>query len=162
VHDIDSVHFVTGRGVVEVMALGANRGDEIFEQCGDVDTGAAMLTMDDGTLALISVTRYNGAGYDVRLEVLGSKDSIVAGLDDRTPLGRAEGGGNGRVYAGFQERFADAYAAELRAFIDLAAGRIDSPCTPDEALQALYVAEACERSRRDGRAVRLDSVRAGG
>jgi myo-inositol 2-dehydrogenase/D-chiro-inositol 1-dehydrogenase len=162
VHDIDSVHFVTGRGVVEVMALGANRGDEIFEQCGDVDTGAAMLTMDDGTLALISVTRYNGAGYDVRLEVLGSKDSIVAGLDDRTPLGRAEGGGNGRVYAGFQERFADAYAAELRAFIDLAAGRIDSPCTPDEALQALYVAEACERSRRDGRAVRLDRVRAGG
>ncbi|HEV7936248.1 MAG TPA: Gfo/Idh/MocA family oxidoreductase [Actinomadura sp.] len=161
VHDIDGIHFVTGRQVVEVTALGANRGDEVFRLCGDVDTGAALLTLDDGTLALISVSRYNGAGYDVRLEVLGSKDSVVAGLDDRTPLSPLDGGGSGRFYGSFQERFAAAYTAELRAFIDLAAGRAESPCTAEEALEALYVAEACELSRREGRVVGVDEVRAG-
>jgi predicted dehydrogenase len=162
VHDIDSIRFVTGHEVVEVMAVGANRGDEIFRECGDADTAAAVLTLDDGTLALISVSRYNAAGYDARLEVLGSKDSIVAGLDERTPLTRAQGGGGGHAYGSFKERFADAYAAELRAFTDLVAGRIESPCTPEEALEAFYVAEACERSRRESAAVRVDDVRAGG
>jgi predicted dehydrogenase len=161
VHDIDSIRFVTGREVVEVMAVGANRGDEVFRECGDADTAAAMLTLDDGTLALVSASRYNGAGYDVRLEVLGSKDGIVAGMDERTPLTRAEESGSGNAYASFQERFADAYAAELRAFTELVAGRIDNPCTPEEALEAFYVAEACERSRRGGAAVRVAAVRAG-
>jgi myo-inositol 2-dehydrogenase/D-chiro-inositol 1-dehydrogenase len=161
VHDIDSIRFVTGHDVVEVMAVGANRGDEIFVDCGDADTAAALLTLDDGTLAVISVSRYNAAGYDVRLEVLGSKDSLVAGLDERTPLARAEGGGNGPVYGSFQERFAGAYAAELRAFTEMVAGRAESPCTPEQALEAFYVAEACERSRREGAAVRVDEVRAG-
>ncbi|MBC6461066.1 Gfo/Idh/MocA family oxidoreductase [Actinomadura sp. HBU206391] len=163
VHDIDSIRFVTGHEVVEAMAVGANRGDEIFRECGDADTAAAVLTLDDGTLALISASRYNGAGYDARLEVLGSKDSVVAGLDERTPLTRAQDGvGAGHVYGSFQERFAGAYAAELRAFTDLVAGRIESPCTPEEALEAFYVAEACERSRREGAAVRIDEVRVGG
>jgi myo-inositol 2-dehydrogenase / D-chiro-inositol 1-dehydrogenase len=162
VHDIDSVRFVTGREVVQVMAVGANRGDAFFAECGDVDTAASVLTLDDGTIAVTSATRYNAAGYDVRLEVFGSKDSLVAGLDDRTPLSPAEGGGSGNAYGNFQERFADAYAAELRAFTELVAGRIESPCTPEEALEAFIVAEACERSRRQGAAVRVDGVRAGG
>ncbi|GAA2107332.1 Gfo/Idh/MocA family protein [Actinomadura alba] len=159
VHDIDSIRFVTGHEVVEVMAVGANRGDEIFRESGDADTAAAVLTLDDGTLALISASRYNAAGYDARLEVLGSKDSIVAGLDERTPLTRAQETGGGNVYGSFQERFADAYAAELRAFTELVAGRIENPCTPEEALEAFYVAEACERSRREGAAVRVAAVR---
>jgi myo-inositol 2-dehydrogenase/D-chiro-inositol 1-dehydrogenase len=55
VHDFDSIRWVTGREVVEVYATGANRGDELFTRAGDVDTSAAVLTMDDGTLALRSV-----------------------------------------------------------------------------------------------------------
>jgi myo-inositol 2-dehydrogenase/D-chiro-inositol 1-dehydrogenase len=39
------------------------------------------------------------------------------------------------------------------------AGQSDSPCPPEEALEAFYVAEACERSRREGRAVTIEEVR---
>lgn len=185
VHDIDAIRFVTGREVERVLAAGANRGDEIFSRHDDVDTAAAVLTLDDGTLATISATRYNGAGYDVRLEVFGSKDSVVAGLDDRTPLtplaapvpysrsgdgptpagpygGSGEGVAPAGPYGGFLERFADAYDAELRAFIDLAAGRRDNPCPPEEALEAFYVAEACEVSRHEGRPVTVAEIRAKG
>ncbi|MCW2886140.1 MAG: dehydrogenase, partial [Streptosporangiaceae bacterium] len=44
VHDFDAVRFVTGREVVQAVAAGANRGDEIFRECDDVDTATAVLT----------------------------------------------------------------------------------------------------------------------
>lgn len=161
VHDIDAIRFVTGREIASVMATGANKGEEYFTRHGDVDTGAALLTLDDGTLAVVSQTRYNGAGYDVRLEALGSKDSVAAGLDDRTPLTPADGvdARPGQPYAGFLERFAAAYEAELATFVRVVAGRATSPCPPAAALEAFYVAEACERSRRDGRSVSIEEVR---
>ncbi|MBX6768512.1 MAG: Gfo/Idh/MocA family oxidoreductase [Actinomadura rubrobrunea] len=160
IHDLDSIRFVTGREVVRVAAVGANRGDEVFRRHGDVDTGAALLTLDDGTLCLVAATRYNAAGYDVRLELYGSKDSVVAGLDERTPATGLPGGASPRrPYSGFLERFSDAYDAELRAFLDLVAGRRGNPCPPEEALEALYLAEACDLARRENRVVDVAEVR---
>jgi myo-inositol 2-dehydrogenase/D-chiro-inositol 1-dehydrogenase len=162
VHDFDAIRWVTGREVAEVYAVGANRGASFFREAGDVDTAAALLTLDDGTLGLVSGTRYNAAGYDVRLEVLGSLADLVAGLDDRVPLWSAEPGVSwpeGPAYPGFMERFASAYQAELAVFVDVAAGRVPSPCTVADALEAFYVAEACELSRREHRPVALGEVR---
>jgi myo-inositol 2-dehydrogenase/D-chiro-inositol 1-dehydrogenase len=160
VHDFDIVRWVTGREVVEVYATGSNRGEDFFARFGDVDTGSALLTLDDGTLVQVAGTRYNPAGYDVRLELLGSADSISVGLDDRLPLRSAEPGVSfpaGPAYPNFMERFRPAYAAELSAFLDVAAGRAASPCTVDDALAAFVIAEACELSRAEHRAVRVDS-----
>ncbi|NDU75474.1 Gfo/Idh/MocA family oxidoreductase [Actinomadura sp. DSM 109109] len=160
IHDLDLIRFVTGREVVRVMALGANRGDDFFREAGDVDTGSALLVLDDGTLGQVSATRYNAAGYDARLELFGSKDSVVAGLDDRTPATALPDGDQPRAaYGGFMERFSDAYDAELRAFADVVAGRRANPCPPEEALEAFYLAEACELSMREGRMVGVEEVR---
>ena len=145
-----------------VYASGSNRGADYFLQAGDVDTAAALLTMEDDTLALISATRYNAAGYDVRLELLGSEGSISVGLDDRLPLRSTEPGVTwpaGTAYANFLDRFRNAYVAELEAFVDLVGGRIANPCSPADALETFYVAEACELSRRESRAVTLTEVR---
>ncbi|WP_165777610.1 Gfo/Idh/MocA family oxidoreductase [Amycolatopsis antarctica] len=162
VHDFDIIRWVTGREVVEVYARGANRGAAFFAEAGDVDTAAAMLTLDDGTIALVSATRYNAAGYDVRLEVLGSADGVVVGLDDRVPLTSAEPGVDwpaGPAYPGFLERFRPAYERELADFLRVAAGQAPSPCGVADALEAFYIAEACERSRRDHRPVPMEQVR---
>ena len=162
VHDIDSIRWITGHEVVSVYAVGVNRGDEFFATYGDVDTLTALLTLDDDTLATVSCTRYNAAGYDVRLEVLGSAGSVSVGLDDRTPLRSTESGvpfPAGPAYPMFPERFAAAYAAELTAFLTLARDGGRSPCTPADALEAFYVAEAGELSRRESRPVAISEVR---
>jgi myo-inositol 2-dehydrogenase/D-chiro-inositol 1-dehydrogenase len=159
VHDIDAIRFVTGREVASVTAAGGNKGEDYFADSGDVDTGAALLILDDGTIGMISQTRYNGAGYDVRLEALGSKDSLVAGLDAHTPLTPADGAAPAAPYAGFLGRFGPAYEAELAAFAGVVAGRAENPCPAEEVLEAFYVAEACERSRREGRTVTIEEVR---
>jgi myo-inositol 2-dehydrogenase/D-chiro-inositol 1-dehydrogenase len=162
VHDFDAIRWVTNRDVAEVYALGTNRGADFFRAAGDVDTMAAMLTLDDDSLAVVSNTRYNGAGYDVRLEVLGSEDSIGVGLDDRLPLRSAEPGAAfpaGSPYPSFMERFADAYRCELDAFVGLVARGGPSPCTMQDALEAFYVAEACEVSLARHRPVQVGEVR---
>ncbi|MCW6006648.1 Gfo/Idh/MocA family oxidoreductase [Micromonospora sp. CPCC 205371] len=162
VHDFDIIRWITGREVVEVYAVGANRGEDFFREADDIDTSAAVLTLDDDTIALVSGTRYNAAGYDVRLEVLGAKDSVSVGLDDRLPLRSAEPGvawPGGTPYPNFMERFRAAYIAELTAFTDLVAGKAESPCTVADALEAFYVAEACDLSRRQHRPVEVAEVR---
>jgi myo-inositol 2-dehydrogenase / D-chiro-inositol 1-dehydrogenase len=98
----------------------------------------------------------------VRLEVLGSRDSISAGLGDRLPLRSAEPGTtfpSGPPYPRFTDRFADAYQAELAAFVDLAAHGGESSCTIHDALEAFYVAEACELSRARHEPVQLGEIR---
>ncbi|KAF4409422.1 Gfo/Idh/MocA family protein [Streptomyces lycii] len=159
VHDFDAVRWVTGREVTEVYATGANGGAAFFREAGDVDTAAALLTLDDGTLVTATATRYNGAGYDVRMELAGERDQLVVGLGARTPFGSAEPGGPAAPrspWTGFLDRFDAAYRAELAAFVRAARGEAPNPCSGREALHALLVAEACELSRARRRPVRLD------
>src|SRR3954454_11796553 len=80
IHDIDAIRFVTGREIVEVYADGAVRETPWFERYGDVDAAVAILRLSDGALAIVSGTRHDPLGYDVRLEVLGTSDSVVAGV----------------------------------------------------------------------------------
>ncbi|MQA07813.1 MAG: dehydrogenase [Pseudonocardiaceae bacterium] len=162
VHDFDSIRWVTGQEVDEVYATGANRGADFFRDAGDVDTAGALLTLADGTIAHVAATRYNAAGYDVRLEVLGSLDSVSVGMDERMPLRSVEadvGWPAGPAYPVFMDRFRAAYETELRAFLDVVRGAKPSPCTVADALESFYVAEACEFSRRERRPVRLAEVR---
>src|SRR3954449_3196934 len=92
IHDFDIIRFVTGREVATVYATGANKGAAFFTEAGDVDTAAALLTLDDGTLVTVSSTRYNGGGHDVRLEVLGEHGAVAVGLDDSLALRSVEEG----------------------------------------------------------------------
>jgi myo-inositol 2-dehydrogenase/D-chiro-inositol 1-dehydrogenase len=161
VHDFDIIRFVTGREVVTVYATGANKGESFFSEAGDVDTAAAVLTLDDGTLVLVSAARYNGGGHDVRLEAMGSKGSMGVGLDHSLALRSAEEGVDfprGPRHSTFIERFRAAYRAELTAFAEVAGGTRPSPCTVEDGLQAFRTAEACELSRREGRPVRLEEI----
>ena len=162
IHDFDILRWLTGREIVSVYATAANRGEEFFRAAGDVDTYVATLRFDDDMLATATATRYNGAGHDVRLEVCGSAGAMFVGVDDRAAVRSAEPRLSWRQaapYATYLERFHDAYVAELTAFVEVAAGRAESPCTAAEALEALYVAEACERSRHTGEPVAVADMR---
>lgn len=162
VHDFDAIRWVSAQEVEEAYAVGANRGADYFRTAGDVDTAAAILTLTDGTFVHVAATRYNAAGYDVRLDVLGSENGVVVGLDDRLPVTSAEPGVGfpaGRPYPAFFERFRPAYVAELAGFVGVVAGRADPACTVADALEAFLIAEACELSRAEHRPVAMAEVR---
>ena len=124
--------------------------------------GWATSPLDDDTLVLMSTTRYNGGGHDVRMEVMGERGTVTAGLDHSLAMVSAEPDVDfprGPQVWSFMERFQPAYRAELTAFCEVAAGRLESPCTIADSLEAFRVAEACELSRAQRRAVALTEIR---
>lgn len=161
IHDFDALRFVTGDEVVEVYADGAVLGFDWFAKYGDVDTAVAVLRLAGGAFAIVSGTRHDPLGYDIRMELFGAGDSVAVGLDARTPLRSLEDGGPAaptHAYEGFLDRFAPAYRAELEAFLEVAAGRAPNPCPPEDALAAMLVAVACDRARAEHRPVRVEAA----
>jgi myo-inositol 2-dehydrogenase/D-chiro-inositol 1-dehydrogenase len=167
VHDFDAVRWLTGREVAEVYAAGAVLTDASFAEHGDVDTAVVVLTLDDGTMATLSASRRDPLGYDHRLEVLGTGDSLAVGLSVRAPLrlvgagGAAEDGdraGAAPTYASFADRFRDAYRAEMEAFVALALGAGPNRCGGADARAAMVVALAAGRSMAERRPVVPDEV----
>ncbi|MGY2872879.1 myo-inositol 2-dehydrogenase / D-chiro-inositol 1-dehydrogenase [Marmoricola sp. URHA0025 HA25] len=162
VHDFDAVRWISGQEVVEVFATGSNKGDKTFSEVGDVDTAAAILTLDDGTIALVSNSRYNGSGYDCRLEVHGSIATAAAGWDVHSPVHSME---NDADQLGqdphrlFMKRFGAAYEAEFEAFLDVIEGTISSPCTIEDAVEAGRIADAATLSLKEQRPVKMSEVR---
>jgi myo-inositol 2-dehydrogenase/D-chiro-inositol 1-dehydrogenase len=162
IHDFDAIRYVTGQEIVEIYADGAVRETPWFEHHGDVDAAVAVLRLSDGTPAILSGTRHDPLGYDVRLEVFGTRDSIGVGIDERTALRSVEPGAARPAQRGhrdFMERFAAAYSAELAAFVaSVRAGDGTSACPLTEARAALLVAVAADRSRAERRPVAIVEV----
>jgi myo-inositol 2-dehydrogenase/D-chiro-inositol 1-dehydrogenase len=161
IHDFDALRWLTGVEVEEVYADGSVRNFEVFARSDDVDTGVVILRLTDGTLAVLGQTRHDPRGYDIRMEVFGSRDAVVVGLSDRAPINSLERNGPtfpGPAWTTFLTRFEDAYRAELAAFLDLVEGRIESPCTARDGLEAMRVAEAATISRTEHRPVKLTDV----
>ncbi len=162
VHDFDTVRWVTGREVVEVYATGSARGAGFFAEFGDAATASTLLTFDDGATGVVSNTRYNTRGYDVRMELHGTDDSVAAGWSDFTPLRNLQPGvtwpaGPPAVF--FMDRLTAAFQAELQAFTEVVAGSRPSPCTVEDALAVAYIAEAATLSLHEHRPVQIDEVR---
>jgi myo-inositol 2-dehydrogenase / D-chiro-inositol 1-dehydrogenase len=161
VHDFDAARWLTGSQVEQVFATGAVRKWDRYAKHGDLDTAAVVLTMSGGLPVLISGARHDPRGYDTRVELLGSEDSVAVGVGDRTPLRSLEPGAPApgtNPWTTFLDRFGAAFDAELRAFLEFARGERENPCPGIEALHALRVAVACDRSHAEGRPVRIDEV----
>ena len=161
VHDFDVTRWMTGQEIVEIYADGDVLGFPMFAKYGDVDTAVATLRLSGGTRAILSVTRHDPLGYDIRTELYGSKDSVAVGLGPRTPLRSLEPGvppPTGPAWSMFIDRFTDAYREELRAFLRVARGEEASACTAHDGLEALRVAIAGTRSLHEHRPVKVAEV----
>ena len=160
IHDFDAIRFVTGGEIVDVYAEGAVRETPWFERYGDVDTAVAVLRLSGGALAIVSGARCDPVGYDARLEVFGTGDSLSVGTGARAPLRSVEPGADppGEPYRNFMDRFEPAYRSELAAFVDAVRHGGPSACPLGEARAALLVALAADRSRAVGRPVSIDQV----
>ena len=160
VHDFDLVRWLTGSEIETVFASKQVREYQDYAEFDDADVSTIALTTVSGVQVVITGARHDAVGHDVRLEAFGSKDSVSAGLNTRTPIRTMEGdlALNTNPYTGFVDRFRDAFRRETTSFVSLAAGETQNPTPPDSALESLRVAIACEKSIEESRAITVADI----
>ncbi len=155
IHDFDMARYLAG-DIAKVHAFGANLVDAEIGKLGDIDTCAISLRARSGALIQINNSRRCVYGYDQRIEVFGPGGMLQAQNRHETSVAswNAERtAGRDAVLHSFIERYAQAYEAEMEAFVAaLAEGRATSPDFTD-GVEALRLAVAAGESLRTGRVV---------
>jgi myo-inositol 2-dehydrogenase / D-chiro-inositol 1-dehydrogenase len=121
-----------------------------------------VVRFDQGALGVVSAARYNGHGYDCRLEVHGFHDTVVAGWDQGVPVRNTDPHNDfpvGPAHHFFMDRFTDAFRAELTAFVDVVNGAAAPAVTVADAVEVAWLAEAATESLKRGVPVRIEDVR---
>ena len=157
IHDFDMMRFLSGSEIVELFAVGAVLVDPEIGKAGDVDTAVITVRLANGALGVIDCSRQTNYGYDQRVEVFGSKGSII--VENTTPTSVVCSSKSGVVadkpHETFVERYREAFIAELSGFV--AAVREGSPVRvgASDALAAVRAAGAAKASHETHLPVRL-------
>src|SRR5438445_282437 len=160
IHDFDMVRFLSGSEAEEIYAIGDALIDPAIREAGDVDTAIVTMRLKSGALATIDNSFKADYGYDQRIEVFGSKGSASAG--NRTPdehlLMDAQGLHHAKPLYFFLERYSEAYALEMRAFVEAVLKDQMPLVTGTEGLQAVVMGLAATRSLHERRPVKLSEI----
>lgn len=159
IHDFDMARWLLGEEPVEIFAIGSCLVDPGVHKLGDIDSAMVLMRTASGKLCHINNSRRATYGYDQRIEVHGSRGRLMAG--NRVPttveLADDKAVSSDKPLYFFLERYADAYKAELVAFIDALERKSPMPVGAEDGRQALVLAEAALKSFRTGRPVKLAS-----
>ncbi|MAU95241.1 MAG: inositol 2-dehydrogenase [Fulvimarina sp.] len=159
IHDFDMCAFLFGLPE-SVMAHGSCLVDPAIGEAGDVDTAVVVLTYGDGRLATIRNSRRAVFGYDQRIELLGSDGMLEARneIENTVVKSTVAGVASAKPVLFFLERYMRAYQIEWAAFVDAVEEGKPVPATVADGVNALALAEAANRSLKEGRPVALADV----
>ncbi len=157
IHDFDMARWLLGEEPVELFAYGSCLVDPAVAKIGDTDSVMIVMKTASGRLCHINNSRRASYGYDQRLEVHGAKGRLLAGNRTATTVELADAGAvtSDKPLYFFIERYAEAYRAELTAFVDAVVNRKPMPVGAADGRQAIVLAEAAVKSLQTGRPVKL-------
>ena len=160
IHDFDVARWMLGEEVESVQAQGSVLVDPAIGEAGDFDTVHVLLKTASGRQAVIANSRRAVYGYDQRIEVHGSAGMASAGNthEARVEVATASGYTRPPLLNFFMERYEQAYAAEIKSFIEALRDGAEPPTTGQDGLMALALAEAANVSAAEGRVVTMDEV----
>ena len=159
VHEFDLARWLLAPlQVDEIYASGSAQVEPKLAEFGDIDTSVAVLRFTSGALAVIDGSREAIYGYDIRGEIHGSKGMLLIGqgrlangklLDETFATADVDS---------FIERFADAYRAEVQDFAQAIRDGRAPRVGAEDALEALRLAIAADRSLATKRPVKVADV----
>ena len=160
IHDFDMVRFLAGCNAAEVYVEAAVLVDPAIGEAGDVDTAVITLKMENGAIAVIDNSRQAVYGYDQRAEVFGSKGMVATGNDTASAavISNVDGVTGEKPLHFFLERYMDAYAKEIKCFIEAIENDTDTPLGVDDGLQPVLMGLAAKKSLEEHRPVKIAEV----
>jgi len=161
IHDFDLARWLMGDEVSEVHAYTTSAIRPEVAKYGDVVASVVNLRYRQGAIGNIESYAQAVYGYDVRTEIVGSKGSILVGSLDRTPaVFLTSRGGEQMLADHFLARFAEAYLAEVKDFVQSILQDREPRVSGDDGLRALAIAVAAEESHKQSApvAVKFDAA----
>jgi len=160
IHDFDMARWLLGEEPVEVFATGSALVDPQVGKVGDIDSAMVIMRTASGRLCHINNSRRASYGYDQRIEVHGSKGRLMAGNHAPTSveLANEQSISTDKPLYFFLERYAEAYKAELAAFLAALKGKKRMPVGAEDGRQALVLAEAALASLKSKEAVKVKDI----
>ncbi len=162
IHDFDMVRFLAGCNAEEVYVQAAVLVDPAIGEAGDVDTAVITLKMENGAIAVIDNSRKAVYGYDQRAEVFGSKGMVAVTNDTSSAavISSADGVTGEKPLYFFLERYMDAYAKEIKCFIEAIENDTDTPLSAMDGLQPVLMGLAAKKSLAEHRPVKIAEISA--
>lgn len=163
IHDFDMVRFLSDADVDEVYAIASNVVDPSIGEAGDIDTAIISLKLSNGALAVIDNSRRAVYGYDQRAEVFGSEGMAEIKNDTATStiISNKESISSEKPLFFFLERYIDAYAKEMRDFINAIVNDEEVPVGIDDGLKPVLIAKAAKKSYQENRPVKISEIEMG-
>jgi len=148
--DYDVVRWLCGSEISRVEAEGSPRSQ------ADQHTVITNLSLANGVVAQLDASRLSSYGYDVRVEVLGTRGAIFTRPDAASDVRIVKGSQESvATYGWYPDRFEEAYRLEMESFIDSIVRDVETKATSHDAKAAAEIAAAAKKSMQDGRAVNL-------
>lgn len=159
IHDFDLARWLMGSEVTRVASEGGCLVFPELDGVGDIDNAVVNLAFENGAIGNVDVSRNAIYGYDIRTEVIGSEGTLLIGTLQQNPLlVLTKNSVAHDTLPGFMARFADAYAAEIRDFVEALESGRDVSITGQDARAATAIAVAATVSLDEGRPVTLSEV----
>jgi scyllo-inositol 2-dehydrogenase (NAD+) len=152
IHDFDLARWLMRDEVIEVQSWATVAIRPEVEQYGDIVASVVNLKFQRGAIGNVESYVQAVYGYDVRSEIVGSKGSIFVGSLEQTPATFLTAKGKTQMLADhYLTRFADAYVAEVRDFVQSIRNGHPPRVSGEDGLRALEIAVAAENSYRQSR-----------
>ena len=157
IHDFDMVKYLSGVEISEVYAKGDCFIDPEIKKANDIDTAVINMTLKNGVLATIQNSRKAVYGYDQRIEVLGSKGTLIVG--NKLLHGVIKGTKDGFTSANpknfFIDRYKESYQIEIADFIRSISVETVDHADVDDGLHALKSGLAANKSLLQNKPIQL-------
>ncbi len=160
IHDWDIARFLIGADIDEIYVQGGVMVDPAIGVAGDIDTHISMIRFSNGVIGTIDNCRQAVYGYDQRAEVFGSKGMIETGnnFPNAASLSTATAVQRDLPLNFFMQRYIEAYAAEIEAFVAAVAQDHEVAVSGLDARKALVAGLAAWQSYHTGRPVKLNDI----
>ena len=162
IHDFDLARWLVRDEVREVHAYTTVAIRPEAAQYGDIVASVVNLKYLRGAIGNVESYVQAIYGYDVRTEIVGSKGTILVGSLHQTPTTFLAVNGSTQCLADhFLTRFADAYVAEIRDFVQSMLHDRPPRVSGEDGLRALEIAVAAEKSYLQSKPCKVEANSSG-
>lgn len=157
IHDIDLIRWFTDSEFKTVYSLGNNIAAPELSECDELETGACLAELEDGTIAYLLAGRNAQHGYHVETEIIGTEGMIrIGNAPEKNLVTLYDKNGVVRPTSShFPERFKTAFINELTAFVHAINKKESSTVTGVDGLKSTEVAIAMQKSFEQKEIIKL-------